>query len=522
MRYFRDTLALLATCALLQSGPAYAEDASTKITADPLELTIHFHFRDKYVYTEDWPVEKKAAEWTGIHVKNVASLATSSSRDAFNLLMASGNLPDIVGGDVTGGLKDDFIRYGMEGAFMPLDDLIKENAPNLKRFFDEHPIVRQAISAPDGHIYFIPYVPEGEFSRAWFIRRDWLDKLGLKVPENVDELYAVLKAFREKDPNGNGKKDEVPYFAREPIEAVRLINMWDARVSGSERYGDFMIEDGKVVHPWTTPTYRTGISKVAQWFKEGLIDTEVFTRGARVREYMLGNNIGGMTHDWFASTSNYTDALKDSIPGINFAPMLPPKTVSGRRFEDSRRATVQPAGWAISYSNQHPVETIKYFDFWFSEKGRILSNWGIEGETYDMVNGKPVYKQTVLHNPKPVNAQMWEIGAGVPRGYWAAYASEEQWTNKMALDGIAMYEKEPGLLQPEFTGVSMNSDERAVYDKYWPSLLTYMMEMQQTWVLGAQDVDASWDGYVARLDQLGYAKVTEVMQAAYDRQYGKN
>ncbi len=522
MRYIRDTLALLATCALLQSDPVYAEDAATKITDDPLELTIHFHFRDKYVYTEDWPVEKTAAEWTGIHVKNVASLATSSSRDAFNLLMASGNLPDIVGGDVTGGLKDDFIRYGMEGAFLPLDDLIEENAPNLKKFFDEHPIVRQAISAPDGHIYFIPYVPEGEFSRAWFIRRDWLDKLGLKVPENVEELYTVLKAFREKDPNGNGKKDEVPYFAREPIEAVRLINMWDARVSGSERYGDFMIEDGKVVHPWTTPNYRTGISKVAQWFKEGLIDTEVFTRGARVREYMLGNNIGGMTHDWFASTSNYTDALKDSVPDINFAPMLPPKTVSGRRFEDSRRATVQPAGWSISYSNQHPIETIKYFDFWFSEKGRILSNWGIEGETYDMVDGKPFYRKTVLHNPKPVNAQMWEIGAGVPRGYWAAYASEEQWTNKMALDGIAMYEKEPDLLQPEFTGVSMNSEERAVYDKYWPSLLTYMMEMQQTWVLGAQDVDASWDGYVARLDQLGYAKVNEVMQAAYDRQYGKN
>lgn len=522
MKGLGKVLALLATCSMLQLGTALAADSSLKIVDKPLQLTIHFHFRDKYVYTEDWPVEKQAAEWTGIHVKNVASLATSNSRDAFNLLMASGNLPDIVGGDVTGGLKDDFIRYGMEGAFVPLEDLIDKYAPHLKQFFADHPIVRQAISAPDGHIYFIPYVPEGEFSRAWFIRKDWLNKLGLKVPENVDELYTVLKAFRERDPNGNGKKDEVPYFAREPIEAVRLINMWDARVSGSERYGDFMIEDGKVVHPWTTDNYRTGITKLAQWFKEGLIDTEIFTRGSRDREYMLGNNIGGMTHDWFASTSNYTDALKDTVPGINFAPMLPPKTVSGRRFEDSRRATVQPAGWAISYSNKHPIETIKYFDFWFTEQGRVLSNWGIEGVTYDMVDGKPVYKDSVLHNTKPVNSQMWEIGAGVPRGYWAAYASEEQWTNKMALAGIDLYKSVPNLLLPEFTGVSMNADERAVYDKYWPSLLTYMMEMQQTWVLGAQDVDATWAGYKARLDQLGFAKVMQVMQKAYDRQYAKH
>ncbi|MCM2477746.1 extracellular solute-binding protein [Rhizobium sp. CG5] len=520
MKILSIALSALIACTALQAVPLRAQDAGPQIVKDPLELTIHFHFRDKYVYTENWPVEKKAAELTGIHVRNVASLATSSSRDAFNLLMASGELPDIVGGDVTGGLKDDFIRYGMEGAFLPLDELIAENAPNLKKFFDEHPVVRQAISAPDGHIYFIPYVPEGEFSRAWFIRQDWLDKLGLKTPQNVDELHDVLVAFRDKDPNGNGKKDEVPYFAREPIEAVRLINMWDARVSGSERYGDFNVVDGKIEHPWTTENYRTGITNLAKWFKEGLIDKEVFTRGARVREYMLGNNLGGMTHDWFASTSNYTDALKASVPGINFRPMLPPKTVSGKRFEDSRRATVQPAGWAMSYSNKHPVETIKYFDFWFSEQGKILSNWGVEGETYDMINGKPVFKDSVLHNPKPVNAQMWEIGAGVPRGYVASYESETQWTNKMALDGIAMYQKE-SLLLPEFTGVSMTEQERGIYDKYWPGLFTYMTEMQQTWVLGAQDPNTGWDAYQARLKQMNYPEVAKVMQDAYDRQYDK-
>lgn len=77
-------------------------------------------------------MEQKAAEITNIHVRNVASLATTSSRDAFNLLIASGNLPDIVGGDATGGLKEDFIRYGLEGAFIPLDDLIEENAPTSR------------------------------------------------------------------------------------------------------------------------------------------------------------------------------------------------------------------------------------------------------------------------------------------------------------------------------------------------------------------------------------------------------
>jgi len=520
MRNGLPRASILALCAALALPGAGQAQQAAKITDKPLELTIHFHFRDKYVYREDWPVEKKASELTGIKVKNVASLATTSSRDAFNLLMASGDLPDIVGGDAVGGLKDDFIRFGLEGAFVPLDELIAAHAPNIKAFFDAHPQIRQAISGPDGKLYFIPYVPDGKFARGWFIRQDWLDKLGLEPPQNVDELYTVLKAFREKDPNGNGKKDEVPYFAREPVDAIRLINMWDARVSGSDRYGDFAVYDGQIRHPWAEETYRTGIANLARWYKEGLIDHEIFTRGPRAREYLLGNDLGGMTHDWFASTASYTDALKGKIEGFLFKPIVPPATVSGRRFADNRRARVQPAGWAISTTNKHPVETIRYFDFWFSPEGRRLSNFGLEGVTYEMVDGQPIYKKSVLESPTPVNAQLWEIGAQVPRGYWQTYDYEKPWTNALALAGIAEYEKGDYLID-DFLGVSLNAEEKALYDKHWPAILTHMTEMQQTWVLGARDVEKDWDGYQARLKSLGYDKVLAVMQNAYQRQYSQ-
>ena len=68
-------------------------------------------------------------------------------------------------------------------------------------------------------------------------------------------------------------------------------------------------------------------------------------------------------------------------------------------------------------------------------------------------------------------------------------------------------------------GVSLNAEEKAIFDRYWPSLLTYMTEMQQTWILGAQDVDAGWDAYKKRLTALGYDEVIKMMQSAYDRQY---
>lgn len=503
--------ALAATCL---TGVGLAQDTSYQASEQPLELTVHYHFRNQYVYTQDWPVEQKAAELTNVSVRNVASSASTNSQDAFNLMITSGDLADIVGG-----VKDDFNRYGREGAFLPLDELIAEHAPHIQAYFDANPAYRNAAAGADGKLYYIPYIQDGTLSEGWFIRQDWLEKLGLETPETPEEVYTVLKAFREQDPNGNGQKDEVPYFARNQGNMLRLMNLWDARVSGSATYGDFAVYDGELRHPWAEETYKTAMTNLARWYEEGLIDPEIFTRGPRAREFLLGNNLGGMTHDWFPSTSTYNVSLADTIDGFSFRPMLPPKTISGDRFEDARRQLVTAEGWGISVANEHPVETIKYFDFWFTELGRQIANFGIEGETYTMVDGKPTFTQAVLTDSQPVNAQLWEIGAQVPRGYVMDYDYELQWSNEIAMEGMALYD-ECNCLKPDFMGVALTDEEKAVYDRYWPSILTYMQEMQQTWLLGSRDVESSWDEYKSRLSQMGYDEVLAVMRTAYERQYG--
>ncbi len=503
--------------AMLAGMPAAAQDTkTTKIVDKPLELSIHMHFRDKYVWNDDWPVAKELTRLTGIKLKNVASKATTLSREAFNLLMASGNLPDIVAGNE---LRHDFVRYGMEGAFQPLNKLIDQHAPNLKRFLAENETVRKAITAPDGNIYWIPYVPDGKFARGWFIRYDWLEKLGLQPPQTVDELYTVLKAFRERDPNGNGQKDEVPLFIREPdSELPRLVVLWDGRSSGSDAAHDFYIDNGKVRHPYTGDNYKTGIRNIAKWYAEGLIDKEVYTRRARAREALLGANQGGMTYDWFASTASYNTSLKDKVPGMKFLAIAPPASASGKRLNENRRSRMRPDGWAITVTNKNPVETIKLFDFYFTPQGRLLSNFGVEGQHYDMVDGKPRYKPEILNAKAPVNAQMWDIGAQIPIGFWQDYEYERQWTDENALKGIELYEK-GNYLTDEFLGVSMTVDERQVFDRHMPNIQTFMIEQMQAWVLGSRDVDKDWEAYNAQLKKLGLDQVLAVMQKAYERQY---
>ena len=113
---------------------------------------------------------------------------------------------------------------------------------------------------------------------------------------------------------------------------------------------------------------------------------------------------------------------------------------------------------------------------------------------------------------------MWEVGAQIPIGFWQDYEYERQWTDEIALKGIELYEKGDFLID-EFLGVSMTVDERRIFDRQWPNIQTYMVEMQQAWNLGARNVAGDWAAYKAQLSKRGFDQVLAVMQKAYDRQY---
>lgn len=485
----------------------------TLITKEPLDLTIHMHFRNKYVYDPNGPVGKKAFDLTNIRLAETASKIETDSNEMFNLMMASGKLPDIVGGNER---KNDFIKYGMEGKLVPLDDLIDQHAPHIKEFFDDHPNVKESIKAPDGHIYYIPYIVDGTASRGYWIRQDWLDKLRLKQPQTVDEFYKTLIAFRDGDPNGNGLKDEVPLFFRQWEEIMRLTTMWGARTSGTDTYLSLYEKNGKIISGLVQPEFKEGMKHIIKWYKEELIDPEVFTRGSKSREILFGKNIGGATRDWFASTGGFNKTLGETIPGFNLQPIAPPMGTNGKRVEESMRAAVKPDGWAITYENNHQIETIKYFDFYFTPEGRRLANFGLEGLHYTMKNGKPVFKDSILNADKAVNQILWEDGAQIPIGFQMDYEYEKQWTNADALKGVKIYTENNYILE-EFVEPTLTPEDRKIYDLYWSTITPYMTESIQNWVLKGVDIDKEWPEYIENLNRMGLNEVLEVMQKAYEK-----
>lgn len=129
-----------------------------------------------------------------------------------SLLLASGDLPDVFFG--SNSLKDMDIATNLE-LFIPLEDYVEKYCPNIQAAWEAEPTMEKMVTNPDGHIYTLPgkkpLRPKG--CDTPFINQKWLDNLGLEMPTTVDEWYEVLKAFKEKDPNGNGVADEIPLTA---------------------------------------------------------------------------------------------------------------------------------------------------------------------------------------------------------------------------------------------------------------------------------------------------------------------
>lgn len=486
------------------------------VSKEPKEFTVFLNFNNM-PFDSNWQVWQEAAKRTNISLKGTISLSNSNEEEAFNLMMSSGNLADIIGYVDASSLE----KLGRDGGMIPLNDLIKEHAPNIQKVLDEDARFRQTAYSLDGNIYQIPKNQELKAAEFWWIRQDWLDKLNLKAPTTVDELHDVLYAFRNEDPNGNGLKDEIPLFDRarwkQPDEYLYL---WDTSL-------EFYPRDGKMKYEPLEENFKTGVSNMIKWYQEGLIDPEIFTRGASSRDTLLGGDLGGCTHDW-VSTANYNSTLQETIPGFQMAAIAPPADQNGVVKE--RVSRYPGVGWGISSQCKDPVTVIKFMDYFFTEEGSDLMNWGIEGDTFTRdADGSKHFTDTVLQSELTPIGYLRSIGAQYRIGMCQDGDYEYATMKEDGIEANKLYnghdEWFDDSLPPYLDGkmaLKYTSDDEAEYKNIMASIKPYVDEKFQSWILGVNDFDSEYDTFIKELKARGIDRALEINQKAYDTFLGED
>jgi len=437
--------------------------------------------------------------------------------EQFNLLISSDKLPDVIEyqwntypGGPEKALKD--------GKIIKLNGYIDKYAPNLKKLLEKHPDWKKQITTDDGSIISFPFIRSVDEHRVFFglaLRQDWLDKLGLKMPTTIDEWYTVLKAFKEKDPNGNGKQDEIPLYLSEGnvTQSHAFIGAWGIA-------NGFYQDNGKVNYGPIHPAYKEYLTFMNKLYKDGLLDKDfAVTDGKIFDAKVTGNQIGASALFVVGGIGKYMNLMASKDPGFQLEAAPYPVLKAGDKPQFGQRDyAFTGLGSAISSSNKNPIETVKWLDFAYGEQGNLLFNFGKEGVSYKMEDGLPKYFPEVLKDPGGLPLQQSQ--AKHNRSNWngpfvSDVRNSKQGINTPVMDRALKVWAEPAG-EKQMPLVTPSKEESSKFSSIMTDINTYKSEMYVKFIIGAEPLD-NFDKFVKTLQSMGIEEAIKIQQGALDR-----
>ncbi|MDF2922592.1 MAG: extracellular solute-binding protein family 1 [Paenibacillaceae bacterium] len=323
-----------------------------------------------------YPVAKMLEEKTGYKVQ-YDTLPQDKATDKLNLLIASGESYDVISmyPDMAA-----YFNYAQSGALIDLTPLIDKYGPNIKQAVSQSSF--DAVKV-DGKIYAIPNKGGAAIGNGILMRTDWLEKLNLKMPTTTAEFEAVLKAFKEKDPAGNGALN-VPMTINSDQEMIENL------VGAFGLPNEWNVLDGKLVPRVLDPAYKDYVNYVSGLYKQGFLDKEfVANKSATAMEKFSSGKAGAMVVNW-ADIPSIKDALAKTANGaaISFIPAL--KGPSGKSGYGIYAGLGQIS--IIPKSSKHPEDAIKWVNAMLEPNTFKELSIGVEGKHYTNNNGamKPI------------------------------------------------------------------------------------------------------------------------------------
>lgn len=493
------------------------------ISQTPITLKAFRVFKNLDVELSEMPVLQDYEKKTNIHIEWTTP-PNAAYKDKFNLMMASGDLPDIIIG-FPGSQLEQVEMYGDQGVLVELSNLIDKSAPNVKELFAQTPAIKKMVTTDAGKIYSLPYVmgdTPGNYTL--MARQDWLTKLNLQPPTTTEEWYAVLKAFKTLGP-------DVSPFSSYGIGGVEsLIAAWglvnDFYIADSDK--KVYPKDNKIHYGPIESRFKEGLEWVIKLYNEGLIDPESVTNDAKAfQAKVLNDKVGA----WRGQTNGDMQVLNDtakkngkSEDQFNIVEMPIMKGPYGDQIhfwaDDYKGAAGQQGAFCITNTNKYPNESIQWADYWYSKVGRTFV-WGINGVIYNFnKDGEPEYTDYVMKNPngKSMNEVRGSISIG--RGLWPSVVGAHSLVVSMyppEVEANRIKYRLPELMtRPLPYGLSFTQSENDKLARFETDVKTFVGENLINFIIGKKPI-SEWDSYVAKVKSMGIDEMIKVYQDSYDR-----
>lgn len=541
---------LLALLLALSFGSALADSKDIvnpagvfPIVKEPITLKVLIvqdgnteSFTDNY-YTK-WLEEK-----TGIHLE-FEEVARVNAAEKVQLLLTGNNYPDIMFGigraNATVFSTTNIIKYGVEGdgQLLPLNGYIEEYGVNIKDLFAEYSegiSLEQMMTSADGNIYYMlgfgPQVINRSTAKIW-LNRGWMEKLELETPTTTEQFKEVLRAFRDRDPNGNGMADEIP-----------LVGVTELGSTGGTAYDTLLAsfctnntqyhrltftEDGVVEFAPVSDAWRNGLAYCRELVDEGLYTKLTFTQDTNSFKQItcdendicgcfmsLGIVQGGPSSDELRARYICIDPL-EGPEGVRLSVLgIPTPAANG----------------VITDKCAYPEAAFRLMDLMVGPEASAISRFGQEGVnwqtpaegTLDNV-GTQALLQVLQNSWARPGKVMWQnycpfvVSDLADHQAWSGNPYEGEYMNAQGAVRYLQYEP-----KNQIPLLIFDLDEADVVNEIFIYVDEYVRTSAAKFITGEWDVnnDADWAKYLKEYEALDLDTMLKYCQTTYDRMTGK-
>ncbi|CAM3901692.1 extracellular solute-binding protein [Lederbergia lenta] len=498
------------------------------IVEEPVELNVLVAGIATVESFEDNEFTRWYEELTNVRI-NWEVAPIQSVQEVLNIRLASGDLPDVLlhmGVSPT----QQMIYGAQQGMFLPLNDYIDKYGYYVNQMFEAEPLVKEVATAPDGNIYTLPEQNDCfhcKMAVKMWVYQPWLDKLGLDVPTTTDDFYEMLKAFKEKDPNGNGKADEIPFAGD--------TQTWNGQVEqfimNSFVYNPpsrIYLDNGKVNASFNQEGWKEGLKYLNKLYSEGLLADESFTQDTQQLRQMAENpDIPILGAAPAGTVSSFTQFGGESKRFKEFKTIPPLEGPNGLRQSVYEPYQIGLTKFVITNQAKHPEVAFRWADGLFSEEIMLRMNYGVPGENWEEaeegaigIDGNPA-KLQIIGTGGTTQSNHWDQAAPTYRTNefrlgWVTDNPEEDLESILYKETLENSEPYHADLEMALPPLFFTDEQSAELTDIQTTIDEYVDEMVARFTTGDVDIDSEWDTYIQTLESMNLSRYLELYQTVYD------
>lgn len=473
-------------------------------------ISIFSHDLDKYDGADKDSVWEYIEEQCGVEI-NISGAPMNGYNEKINLMVNNFEAPDIffyLPED-----SDAYYKWAKEDMIIDFKEYVKDDSeyPNLYRLIygEEYKNLTY-----DGKSTLIPRLAE-QCNWGIYVRQDWLDKLGLQKPTNLQELYDVMYAFTYNDPDGNGKNDTYgiggssEYYWFMPIYAAY------------QAQPDWNYTDDKTSMEYMTFTdeFKEFVTYMSKCYKDGLVVKDFYTKtdDMKIEDFSSGK-CGILIHNGGSHVQNIMQKTSQASPHAVVDVM---DMIEGPAGKNIHGWGGWWGGYSISSECTNIPKALKVLDYLVSEEGSMVRYYGIEGIHYTLEDGNVTITDDNSANRKeegtdrfsvikmddveyPYGTYAWGPWFGSLRTYHEdsieIYEDYSFYQWKDLAENIVTYINASVKLA-DMTNIAVNDEEFAsIMSKLDDHASTYIINA----IVGEKNVDSDWDEYIEDANELGY------------------